>query len=327
MDTKRVKVFLNHASEDKPLVRKLYHQLKKQAWLDPWLDEEEILPGQDWEFEINKALEDSDAVIICLSKTSIAKVGVVQAEIHKAQELQKRRPEGYVFMIPVLLEKCQVPSRLNSLHWVDVSVPENISRITKSLEQLRQTSDRSPAAAEPVPGRESDRGEADASTSRAASKPKKSRQGSGFQIGGNVQITNGDLVTGDKTITVGQGAVFAGGNIENSNIVTGHHNRVGGGEDPREVFFAELLQRIDQRPHTSGEDREDLKANVAEIQAEAARGNDADEPFLARRIRNIKRIAPDIAEVLLTTLVNPAAGFAVLVRRVAERARVSADPG
>lgn len=325
MDAPRVKVFLNHASEDKPLVRKLYRELKKESWIDPWLDEEEILPGQDWEYEINKALEESDAVIICLSQRSIAKVGVVQAEIRKAQQLQQRRPDGHVFMIPVLLEKCEVPSKLSSLHWVDVSIPRNLSKITKTLESLRKGSPIASTPADRVADKEP------APTSRASessggrkpAKPKTEPGSGGFQIGGNVQITNGDLVAGDKTINVGQGGVFAGGDIRDSNIVTG--TQVRDSEAAREAYFEELLKRIEQRPNTPVEDREDLKAYLAEIKTEAAKGDQADETFLSRRLRNIKRIAPDIAEVLLATLVNPAAGFAVIVRRIAERARLSAD--
>jgi hypothetical protein len=135
----QVKVFLNHASEDKPLVRKLYQTLKKEPWIQPWLDEEKILPGQDWNYEIDKALNEADAVIICLSKTSITKIGVVQAEIRKAEELQKRRPHGHVFMIPVLLEKCKVPDFLNQYHWVDITEPGKIEKIKKTLETLKRS--------------------------------------------------------------------------------------------------------------------------------------------------------------------------------------------
>jgi len=33
------------------------------------------------------------------------------------------------------------------------------------------------------------------------------------------------------------------------------------------------------------------------------------------------RIAPDIGEVVLTTLTNPVAGFATVIKKVAERAK------
>jgi hypothetical protein len=134
----KVKVFLNHSSDDKPLIRKLHKTLKNVPWIDPWLDEEKLLPGQDWQHEIDKAIKDSDAVLICMSKKSITKIGVVQSEIRRAEELQKLRPQGYIFMIPVLLEKCVVPENLSQYQWVDITESENIKRIIRSLENLRK---------------------------------------------------------------------------------------------------------------------------------------------------------------------------------------------
>jgi len=64
--TRPLNVFLCHASQDKPAVRELYKRLSAEKWIDPWLDEEDLLPGQDFDFEINQALRDADAIIICL---------------------------------------------------------------------------------------------------------------------------------------------------------------------------------------------------------------------------------------------------------------------
>ncbi len=54
-DAKRpLKVFLCHASADKPKVRELYRTLKRRG-VQPWLDAEDLIPGQNWEVEIPKA--------------------------------------------------------------------------------------------------------------------------------------------------------------------------------------------------------------------------------------------------------------------------------
>lgn len=45
-DTKRpLKVFLCHASADKPKVRELYRTLKRRG-VQPWLDAEDLIPGR-----------------------------------------------------------------------------------------------------------------------------------------------------------------------------------------------------------------------------------------------------------------------------------------
>ena len=61
-DTKRLlKVFLCHAHADRDPVpqgddmRGLYARLTQDG-VDAWLDKEKLLPGQDWELEIRKAV-------------------------------------------------------------------------------------------------------------------------------------------------------------------------------------------------------------------------------------------------------------------------------
>ncbi len=53
---RELRVFLCHASQDKPVVRELYQRLLTAGWIDPWLDEEKLLPGQDWYRKSAKAV-------------------------------------------------------------------------------------------------------------------------------------------------------------------------------------------------------------------------------------------------------------------------------
>ena len=113
MPTKRkLRVFLCHASQDKPVVRDLYQRLKSETWIDPWLDEERLLPGQDWNLEIEKAVESSDAVIVCVSSTSVAKEGYVQKELRQVLNIALEKLEGAIFILPVKLDDCPLPRQL-----------------------------------------------------------------------------------------------------------------------------------------------------------------------------------------------------------------------
>jgi formylglycine-generating enzyme required for sulfatase activity len=116
---RRLNVFICHASQDKPTVRALYDALKAEGWIDPWLDKAKILPGQDWRMVIENAVEESDLVIVCLSKQSTTKEGFVQKEIRYAYDIALEKPEGIIFLIPLRLEECDVPRGLRSLQWVD----------------------------------------------------------------------------------------------------------------------------------------------------------------------------------------------------------------
>ena len=116
---RRLRVFLVHAVQDKPTVRELYARLKSESWLDPWFDEENLLPGQNWDMEIQKTLRNIDAIIICLSKLSIAKEGYIQKEIKRALDICEEKPDGTIYIIPLRLDDCEIPPRLKVFHWVD----------------------------------------------------------------------------------------------------------------------------------------------------------------------------------------------------------------
>jgi hypothetical protein len=130
----RLKVFLCHSSGDKKAVRSLYRRLRADDF-QPWLDEEDLLPGQDWEIEIPKAVRDSDIVVVCLSKGSVTKTGYVQKEIKFALDAADERPEGTVYIIPVLLEECAVPERLSKWHWVALYRYGGYKRLVASLKK------------------------------------------------------------------------------------------------------------------------------------------------------------------------------------------------
>ncbi len=120
MTTNRpLRVFLCHSSNDKPAVRELYQKLRAEPWIQPWLDEEELFPGMDWNLEIEKTIETTDVILVCLSNNSITKEGYVQKEIKTALDFAEYKPEDTIFIIPVRLEECDPPKRLSKWHYAD----------------------------------------------------------------------------------------------------------------------------------------------------------------------------------------------------------------
>lgn len=121
MSTKQrqLKVFLSYASQDESEVREVYDALKLQNWIDPWLDKAKILPGQDWRIVIERAVEEADVVIVCLSSRSVSKEGYVQREIKYAHDIALEKPEGTIFLIPLRLDDCDLPRGFRSLQRVD----------------------------------------------------------------------------------------------------------------------------------------------------------------------------------------------------------------
>jgi outer membrane protein assembly factor BamD (BamD/ComL family) len=127
-----LKVFLCHASGDKPIVRDLYRRLVAEG-VDAWLDQEKLMPGQDWQLEIPRAVREADVVVVCVSNRSVTKEGFIQKEIRFALDSAKEKPEGTIFLIPVRLEECVVPERLRRWQWVDLFEDNGFLRLLHSL--------------------------------------------------------------------------------------------------------------------------------------------------------------------------------------------------
>lgn len=136
----------------------------------------------------------------------------------------------------------------------------------------------------------------------------------GAYVGGRVETSGGDFVGHDQTKITGDGSAL--GDHPHTTVVKQT-------ADPEAIAraFGELYTRIEARPETPSAQKDDLKAELEEVKEEIAKGEAADEGFIARRLRNVGRMAPDILEVVLAALTNPAAGLGLVAKKVAERIR------
>lgn len=132
LKTKPLRIFLSHAFIDKPKIRELYDRLKRDGYV-PWLDEIDLLPGQIWEREIETTIYNSNIVIVCLSANSINKSGFVQKEIKFALDKSSEQPEDKIFIVPLKLEECKIPSSLKKLHCVNYFEADGYEKLAKSL--------------------------------------------------------------------------------------------------------------------------------------------------------------------------------------------------
>lgn len=108
--------------------------------------------------------------------------------------------------------------------------------------------------------------------------------------------------------------IYVGGNVTDSNIVVGDENTIA----ITKTVFKSIYRAIEESTRNATE-KQDLIAEVDEIKNEVAKGDDANESFLSRRLRNLKKMAPDVAEVALSTLANPIAGLGMIVQKIAKK--------
>ena len=114
------KVFISYAKEDVSYAKRLYQILKRNG-ASPWLDEEDLVPGQRWEIEIEAQIYDADYFIALLSSRSVAKRGYVQREIRHALDVLDRIPEKNIYLIPARLDNCEPSHKaLQNIQWVDL---------------------------------------------------------------------------------------------------------------------------------------------------------------------------------------------------------------
>ena len=103
-----ITVFIAYAYEDEADAKRISASLKA-AGFEPWLDQERLLPGQNWPRAIDRAIEVSDFFVACLSKQSTLKRGHFQSELRYALDLASRVPLDDIFLVPARLNDCAVP--------------------------------------------------------------------------------------------------------------------------------------------------------------------------------------------------------------------------
>ena len=114
------KVFLAYVQEDSCAVDRLYRALADHGF-DPWLDRRKLMPGQNWPRSIEDAIETSDYFVACFSRDSVSKKGGFQAEIRYALDCARRVPLDDIFVVPVRLDDCRVPARIQrELQYIDL---------------------------------------------------------------------------------------------------------------------------------------------------------------------------------------------------------------
>jgi formylglycine-generating enzyme required for sulfatase activity len=109
MKTQR-RTFISYSRSNKEFVVRLARELRAEGF-PVWLDILDIPAGSRWDREVEKALKESDIFMIILTRASAESENVLD-EIGYAIDHRKR-------IMPVLMEKCDIPLRLTRFQYVD----------------------------------------------------------------------------------------------------------------------------------------------------------------------------------------------------------------
>ena len=115
------RIFISYASEDRETVARIYACLRA-AGHSPWVDRERLQGGDEYPEELGAAIRDSDRFLACISPHSVVKAanadGVLAKELRQAFDAWDKRNRSSRYVVPVLLEPCEIPTEFQRQHCV-----------------------------------------------------------------------------------------------------------------------------------------------------------------------------------------------------------------
>lgn len=307
-------VFLSHNSKDKPAVQWLAERLEDEANLRVFLDVWELVPGTPWQENLEQALEQSQTVAVFLGPHGIS--SWLNKEMRDAINRQASNPNRRV--IPVILpgpnmESVDIPNFLSQTTWVDfrngLDDPNALRRLISGITGEapgRGSGKTIPRNPSPSPPEEEQVDEIAEGTGQETFFARYVRQkintGGGAIIGGSVNIDSGEFVGRDKITTYSAYPSI----------------------DELSQAFAQIYKQIEDRPSDPNVDKEEIQEQIEKIEKEAQKGEHAHEGRLKRWLGTLGEMAPDIFDVVISTLTNPMMGATTVVQKVAQKARGNA---
>lgn len=111
-------VFISYTSGDRDRVEPIADALIASG-IDAWMDVKRLKAGQNWDFEIRRALDKAEVIVVFISDKSVTKRGYVQREVRLALEKAEEKLVDDIYLIPVLLdENVTVPDLIKDLQFI-----------------------------------------------------------------------------------------------------------------------------------------------------------------------------------------------------------------
>lgn len=128
----------------------------------------------------------------------------------------------------------------------------------------------------------------------------------------------------NTTVSGGNNSIVINGNVKGGKVVSINNNTVSNQTINITPLFKKIYEKVEKSKDLNPQEKTDVKEELHEIQT-VLEQPDPDETFLARRFRNLKRMAPEITEIALETLKNPIGGVTEVIKRIAQKATEEAN--
>jgi hypothetical protein len=118
MDAVQAYAFISYVRENKDSVDRLAEELRA-AGVQVWIDRRDIVPGRLWQDAITEAIENGAFFIACLSEEFNKRSETyMHGELHLALDRFMNMPSTRIWLIPVLLNKTEIPRQLRKFNAV-----------------------------------------------------------------------------------------------------------------------------------------------------------------------------------------------------------------
>ena len=198
-------IFVSYSSRDRKFAM-AFTQTLQDLGATVWIDQMGIGLGKNWDNEIEEALENSNTLLLFISKTSAASENV-QDEVSIAKNTKMQ-------IVPILIEECDLPMRWQRLQYADfLAAPDKAmtrvldvlgidtseaSRFVALKSKLFRAKDSKAEVEEPIEDETADVGanadlliseaEIDKATQMHKKAIKKNKQLIGFVAGGSIAL-------------------------------------------------------------------------------------------------------------------------------------------
>jgi ABC-type Fe3+-citrate transport system substrate-binding protein len=135
----------------------------------------------------------------------------------------------------------------------------------------------------------------------------------GQGVGGNVNIAQGNIHLEET-------------HIHSNNIAVDKHSEVTTTLDAEQIeyLFKDIRSKLDQQKTQGIDGQQTTDKILQEIENEVKKGDSVNQSRVESNFEKLAKMGPDILEVVTASLVNPAAGISVVVKKIAEKARLNA---
>lgn len=133
MSSTRPLLFISYATPDRERVLP-YHDWLQAEGYETWIDCNQLLPGQNWDLEINRAIDRATLILAFVSENTIARRGYVQRELKIAIDRLRDRLSDDIYIIPILLDDVAIPDELKRIQAISSSEPNCRPKIAAALQ-------------------------------------------------------------------------------------------------------------------------------------------------------------------------------------------------